>query len=132
MPLTYPERPVTIGEHIRRKRMDLKLFQADLAKLFGVCEDSITGWESGRSVPLIQFYPELIQFLGYYPLPFETESLGGRINKFRFENGLSHKKLGKMMGVDATTIGAWETNKHVPNNAKLKRLEELLNSKVFF
>ena len=102
--------------------MQLRLLQADVAKIFDVCEDSITGWENGRSVPQIQYYPKLIEFLGYNPFPVETETLGGRIKKYRIEQGLSHKKLGEKIGVDASTVGAWEENEHMPNNAKRKKL----------
>ena len=104
--------------------MQLKLFQSDVAKIFDVCEDSITGWETGRSVPQIQYYPKLIEFLGYNPFPVETETLGGRIKKYRIEQGLSHAKLGAKIGVDASTIGAWEQNEHVPNREKIKILEQ--------
>ena len=111
--------------------MQLKLFQSDVAKIFDVCEDSITGWENGRSVPQIQYYPKLIEFLGYNPFPVETETLGGRIKKYRIEHGLSHKKLGEKIGVDASTIGAWEENEHVPNIKIFSSLEEIITKGAF-
>ena len=123
------ENPQLIGEHIKNRRMQLKLFQSDVAKIFDVCEDSITGWETGRSVPQIQYYPKLIEFLGYNPFPFETETLGGKIKKYRIEHGLSHKKFGEKIGVDASTVGSWEENEHAPNRGKKKILEELFNQK---
>ena len=123
------ENPQVIGAHLKRRRLQLRLFQGDVAKIFEVCEDSITGWESGRSVPQIHLCPKIIQFLGYDPFPCETETLGGRIKKYRVEQGLSHKRLGKMVGVDASTIGAWENNEHVPNKGIKKILEELFIQK---
>lgn len=108
------DNPQVIGDHIRNRRIALNFLQADIAKIFDVSEDSITGWESGRSVPQIQFYPKIIEFLDYNPFPFETETLGERIRKYRFEHGLSHRKFGHMLGIDASTIGAWEKNEHVP------------------
>src|SRR5580700_654085 len=102
------ENPRVIGEHLKKRRLQLRLLQADVAKIFDVCEDSITGWENERSVPQIQYYPKLIEFLGYNPFPIDTETLGGRIKKYRIEQGLSHKKLGEKIGVDASTVSAWE------------------------
>jgi len=128
-PLKTIENPQVIGEHIKNRRMQLKLFQSDVAKIFDVCEDSITGWENGRSVPQIQYYPKLIDFLGYNPFPVETETLGGRIKKYRIEYGLSHKKLGERIGVDASTVGAWEDNEHVPLAKFLRVIKELMNQK---
>tara|TARA_B100000315_G_scaffold32482_1_gene27385 strand:+ start:275 stop:496 length:222 start_codon:yes stop_codon:yes gene_type:complete len=43
----YPLNPKTIGEHIRKRRMDLGLEQKDLAKIIGVTESSIWNWENG-------------------------------------------------------------------------------------
>jgi len=123
------ENPRHIGEHIRKRRFELKLLQSELAQMLGVCEDTITGWENGRSVPQIQFYPRLIQFLGYNPWAAETETLGGRIKLYRMEHGLSHKNLGKKLGVDASTVAAWEENEHVPNQSKRKIVEVLLHQK---
>ena len=104
--------------------MQLKLHQSDVAKIFDVCEDSITGWETQRNRPHIHYYPKMIEFLGYNPFPVDTETLGGRIKKHRIEQGLSHAKLGAKIGVDASTIGAWEQNEHVPNREKMKILEQ--------
>ena len=38
------ERNSSIGQHIRRRRLQLHLFQADLAKLFGVDIASVRNW----------------------------------------------------------------------------------------
>jgi hypothetical protein len=42
VPVSYPENPGTIGEHLKRKQMDSKLLQKDVAKILGVSEDCIT------------------------------------------------------------------------------------------
>lgn len=120
------ENPQSIGEHLKNRRLQLKLLQSDVAKILDVCEDSITGWENGRSVPQIQYYPKLIEFLGYNPLPIETETLGGWIKKYRVENGLSYKQLSKKIGFDSATLASWEDNKTYPNTEKLNRLKEFL------
>lgn len=109
--------------------MELDLRQYDVANILGVCEDTITGWENGRSVPQIQFYPSLIQFLGYNPFPVDESTLGGRIRKFRVEHGVSQEKLALLLGVDETTIRSWEKDIHVPFPKKLKQLEEIINQK---
>jgi DNA-binding transcriptional regulator YiaG len=54
-PFTYPDgypvNPETIGEHIRKKRMDCRLMQSDVANIIGVSEESIWNWEHGRTKP---------------------------------------------------------------------------------
>lgn len=46
LPLSCPENPVSIGDHIRKKRMQLKLLQKDVAKICCVTEDCITNWKN--------------------------------------------------------------------------------------
>lgn len=104
-----------ISDHIKARRLELKLRQEDAAKLLGVTDDSVRFWELGLSIPRIEHVPKVIEFLGYNPYPFETKTLGGRIRYYRLLHGLSHKKLGKLLGVDAATISTWETNKFKPN-----------------
>jgi hypothetical protein len=37
----YPEFPITVGEHIRKKQMDLGLLQTEVADIICVTESSI-------------------------------------------------------------------------------------------
>jgi DNA-binding XRE family transcriptional regulator len=115
-----------IGLQIKKRRIELKLLQKDVAKILKVSTDCITYWENRRSIPQIQYAPRIIQFLGYNPYPFEIETLGGRIKYYRLLHGLSHKKLGEILYVDASTIGAWETNNFTPSSLSLLRLSTLL------
>ena len=55
--------PQTLGEKIRNRRLELGLLQKDVAKIIGVCEDSITGWENARVKPLVKYYPSISSFL---------------------------------------------------------------------
>jgi len=83
MHLSYPQKPVSIGEHIKKKRMDLRQFQSDVAKIFGVSTDCVTYWENNRSTPQLIFYPKIMEFLGYSPLDFDKTTLSGRIKAYR-------------------------------------------------
>jgi Helix-turn-helix len=57
----------TVEEHIKRKRLQQHLFQADLAKLFGVLLGSVRNWEQGIFQPAETSMPRIIEFLGYDP-----------------------------------------------------------------
>lgn len=87
MDSSYPKDPTSIGEHIRKKIIELKLFQKDLADLFGVSEDFITSWENNRSAPQIHYYPALIRFLGYCPFELDLTTFEGRIKAYRYLHG---------------------------------------------
>lgn len=90
--------------------MDRKLMQKEVAKLIGVSEDCITYWENGRSEPQIQFMPYIIKFLEYVPITIDTSTIGGKIKEHRLKHGYSFKRMGEVLGVDASTVLAWEKN----------------------
>ena len=116
-----------IGLHIRKKRVDQEMLQKEVAELIGVSEDSITYWEGGRAYPQIQHFPKIILFLGYNPVKISDGTLGGRIQNYRITHGMSHKAFGKLIGVNASTIGAWESEKSKPALTHLKRLNKVLD-----
>lgn len=116
----YPSEPNTIGEHIRKRRMDLGLTQGGAARRMGVSEDCLCYWENGRNEPRIYQYPAIISFLGYYPLMRETESFGGKITRYKHEHGLNNEKLAKLLEVDEGTVANWERNKRVPAKKRMK------------
>ena len=63
----YPYSPITLGDYLRRKRLDLGLRQKDLAGLFNTTDDSVNYWENNLKYPSVQFLPKIVQFIGYCP-----------------------------------------------------------------
>jgi len=124
----YTTQPATIGEHLRKARVDKNMHQAEVAALLHVCEDSITGWENGRSEPRISYYKELISFIGYYPFTHETESLGGKILKYRQTHGLTRRQMGRKVGVNASAIESWEKGVNQPTKSSLEQLNTFLRN----
>jgi transcriptional regulator with XRE-family HTH domain len=55
LPDGYPIRPRTIGEKLKKKRLDMGLFQKDIAKILNVDVNTITNWEIGRHKPCKEF-----------------------------------------------------------------------------
>lgn len=103
--------------------MELRLYQTDVARLFNVSEDCITYWENNRSKPQINYYPRIIEFLGYSPFELDTSTFKGKIKEYRYVNGLSQKRFAKMMNVDPSTVRLWEEGKG--SVSKIKKLEAL-------
>ncbi|WP_344851404.1 helix-turn-helix domain-containing protein [Pedobacter jeongneungensis] len=116
---------MSIGEHLRKKRMELRLLQRDLADILGVFEGCITYWETNRSEPQINYFPAIHLFLGYTHLKFDESTFRGQLEAYRWKNGLSHKRLGKVLGVHGSTIGSWENGDSRPNKENLEQLEML-------
>ena len=56
MPISYPSNPISLGEKIRKRRMDLKLLQKDVAEICEVTEDSIANWEKTEAIHMLNIY----------------------------------------------------------------------------
>ena len=70
----YIENPQTLGNHIRNRRLKLKMSQKELAKLFGVKKKTIYVWETNKEKPFDWRIPEIVRFLGYDPGLILTEA----------------------------------------------------------
>jgi transcriptional regulator with XRE-family HTH domain len=124
----YPKELNTLGDHLRKKRLDLKLLQKDVAKIIGVEEATIWNWENNRSSPKLRHIPKIIEFLGYTPLNTYAKTFGESIVSYRSLSGITQKELAKSLGIDATTLARWERNKSTPRKESLERLEVLFHS----
>ena len=124
----YPKTIRTIGDHLRKRRLDLKLYQKDVAKLIGVTTDTITNWEKNRVGPTLRFIPTIIEFLSYDPLPNSESTVGQQLKQYRRKKGLSIKKLARDLGIDPTTLARWERGKIEPKGKLKERVNLLLRN----
>lgn len=53
----------TIGEHIRKRRVELQLSQKEVSKIIGVTENTVHFWETGRYKPLKKYYSKIDDFI---------------------------------------------------------------------
>ena len=114
IPTAWDYQPTTIGEHIKKRRLELGLYQKDVAKLFGITLFTIINWEKGRTKPTVKFIPSLIQFLGYDPLPTERPtSIADRLMAKRRMLGLGQREVAQILGVDASTVMRWEGGRRI-------------------
>ena len=123
------ENPQVIGEHLKKRRQELKLRQKDVAQTLGVTDDCIGNWEVGFSYPHVSYFPALFRFLGYMPFQLDETTLAGRMKAYRIRYGLTQEDLGKLVGVNESTIFHWENGTHSPLPSKLKLLDRILNQK---
>ena len=106
----------------RKRRLDLGLFQKQIAERIGTSEDTIYRWERNESKPQIQFIPAIIEFLDYDPLS-PPDSPRQRLVFYRRMHGLSQRKLAKETGIDPKAIELAETGKRPLSKKLLKFLE---------
>jgi len=101
----------TLGDHLRKKRLELGLLQKDVAKILGVSQDTIYNWENNRTSPSLRSIPKIIEFLGYIPYDIQGLSPGEELRLLRKCLGLSQEKLAKGLGIDPSTLWRWEKGK---------------------
>jgi len=125
-PEGYPGTLLTLGGHIRKRRLDLRLLQRELAERINCTEESIYHWENNKNYPKIMHLPKIIEFLGYDPEYKGGNSLAVTLWNYRRKHGLTLKKLGKIIGVDETTILWWERGQALKMLRSKQRLQAFL------
>jgi transcriptional regulator with XRE-family HTH domain len=123
-PAHYPNEINSLGDHIRTRRLDLKLLQKQVADHIGVDALTVTNWERNATAPAIRYIPAIVQFLGYDPLP-ATSSLPERLAAARRVLGLSQRKMAVKLGVDPATLMGWEAGRHQPTGKSLDLIERV-------
>jgi DNA-binding XRE family transcriptional regulator len=78
----YPKSLITIGDHIKKRRIDLNLTHKEAAKLLGVQNESICNWEHNYCTPKIHMLPKTIQFLGYVPFESSKQTMNDKIKAY--------------------------------------------------
>ena len=123
--IRIPTQLKTVGDHIRKRRLGLKMLQKDVAEQLGVGKTSVFNWEGNASSPDIQYMPAIIDFLGYDPLP-TANTLAEQLVRKRTSLGLSQKESAERLGVDPGTLAKWEQGKREPQGVFLERVKRFL------
>ena len=126
---SYPfSRPlITVGDHILKRRLDLRLEQKLVAKIIGTDKCSIANWEHNRSRPRIRYLPKIIDFLGYIPKDlFTANTFGEKIHVYRKIHGLTQKQMADKIGIDPSTVRYMENGKHKPTKKMIKKITKCI------
>lgn len=108
IPKPYNFSPKTLGGHVLKRRLYLKLSQSQLAKLLGVSTETILNWELNYKRPSINHIGKLIKFLGYDPESPSSNSIADLLLAKRRELGWTQKVAARNLGIDPCTWSSWE------------------------
>jgi transcriptional regulator with XRE-family HTH domain len=130
----YPDILRTLGDHIKNRRLDLKLTKAQLSLNFHVDDTTIYLWERNKVRPSLAQIPKIIEFLGQDPfkpknenlVKPKNENLADKLKAYRRVHGLSQKKLAQQLGVDQTTLSGWERGEHQPTKKLVDKIKSAL------
>lgn len=99
--------PRTLGEHVRKRRLELRLTQKKAAEWLGVSAWTVLNWEKDHTEPQIESIPVIIRFLDYHPFP-EPKTISEHLLAKRRAMGWSIQDAARQLGVDEWTWGDWE------------------------
>ena len=122
----YPKELRTVGDHLKKRRLDLGLLQKDVAARLKVNDWTICNWENNKTVPAVRYLPRIIEFLGYQPFP-APQTLAEKLLACQRCLGLSRKRMANRLGVDEATLARWENGESFPSGKRLEIVEHLLN-----
>ncbi|MFY9824393.1 MAG: helix-turn-helix domain-containing protein [Thermoanaerobaculia bacterium] len=106
-PRGCPRELRTLGDHLRKARLLRGLLQAQVAEMIGVDYQTVLNWERNHTGVATRFMPKVVAFLGYDPRE-EPGPLGLRIRSLRERQGLSQSALAAKLGLNTSTVNAWE------------------------
>ncbi len=106
----YPKQLKHLGDHIRARRINLRLLQREVAARIGVTKEAIHNWVRGHAEAEVRYYPALVEFLGCNPLP-EPKTQGQAVSRGRMNRGWSIDQLSREAGVDQVTVSRLELDR---------------------
>lgn len=125
-PAPYPNEIKHLGDHIRRRRLELDLLQKDVAEKIGTHVQTVCNWERSDTSPALSWLPGIIRFLGYDPRPMPQE-IGQRLRHHRQRRGQSQKELAAVLGIDPSILSWWERGEREPTGELRNRVDNVLN-----
>ena len=131
--LRSPEKLVTIGDHIKKRRIELGLTQQELASILGINESTLHNWEQSCAKPRGILIPRIVRFLeldgalwnlltGY---PATTTTFREYLLKNRVDSSLTQNQLAHLIGVSVDTIRSWEKGRFTPTRGHEMKIREL-------
>lgn len=131
---------MTIGEKIRKTRIEKGLTQKQLADRMGVTQSHVWQYENGLVKPSDKQIKKFSDALGISVNELlsaeesnktenksSTMTVGERIREIRQKAGLTQKQLADRMGVTPSHIGQYERGLRKPSNEKIKKFADALN-----
>ena len=124
----YPYHPNTLGDHLRKRRLDLGLTQKQLAEdVLHTSISNVRNWELNYRSTSLQFRKKVYEFIGFCPCDVSLP-LGLRLRERRENLGLSIRRLSQILQLDPCTIASWERGEHEPIKRSTQIIQLFLKS----
>ena len=145
------KQPETLGQHLRKKRFDSGLRQAEVAKRLDVSDRTLSVWECDRTYPSWEYWPRIVSYLGYDPFTDPTRgrpkgnethgvafslsapaaTLGQKLAKRRLELMKTRLQCAEELDVSIKTLADWERDRRSPNRGLKPQIARFLGFDPF-
>ena len=106
----YPTEIRTIGDEVRKVRIDRSLTQWNADDMIGVHRGFFNELQNGHRENSIYVLHKATRFLGYVPiiLNIDTTTVGGKLYSHRITHGYPLQHIAKQIGLDKSTLARFE------------------------
>lgn len=123
----YPEELKTIGDHLRKRRLDLGLRQKDLGALVGAAKPTVDAWEHRGTRPKPDVLRRIVDLLGYEPEEATSPTfLVQKLSAVRRELRLARSQIAEILGLSYEALWAWETGRRRPRGRSVTVVRDFL------
>lgn len=123
----YPKDLRTLGDHVRKHRLDLGLRQKDVGALVGAAKPTVDAWEHRGTRPGPHILRKLVTFLGYAPEEAVSPTvLVEQLTAARRELRLARSEIAELLGLSYEVLWAWETGRRRPRGRSLALVSTFL------
>lgn len=120
--LHYPTELNTLGDHLRKVRLDRGLSQPQVAEVLNVKTDTVTLWELNRNTPTAKLAKRIIEYIGYIPDAWTKAPVSEQLYYTRQVQGITYRQLAKELGLDASTIREFENETRTSSQKTLSKI----------
>lgn len=123
----YPANPRTLGDQIRKRRLDLRLRLNEAASRLKVRSYTILIRESGETTPALKHIPANRRFLGAWTSGPDGGPLGRGVKGLCTALGLFHDRLARQLGLDPGTVRKLEGGELLRNRRADKAIAKWMH-----
>ena len=124
----YPKELNTLGDHLRKARLDRGLHQTEVASLLGVAEMSVNAWELNNNQPSAKYTKKIIEFIGYLPKEWLEAPIPLKLRYARLISGKTQAQASAELGLDYTTIQMIEKGARKPSKKSVLVIDAYFDS----
>lgn len=128
LPKELSKEPITLGDHLHRRRLELGLYQKDVATRLDVTTSTNINWERALKIKL-RYLPGVISFIGYNLISMPDDPME-RLSWYKQINGLTFDQLGERMNRDSEQLADWLSGHCYPCQRNREAIDRVLQDNL--